>query len=442
MINDEGVESKHKKPDDINGLVDEMVVEILCRLPCHKSVVICKAVCKHWAALVSRPFFIRRFVAYKNIKNYAPYTSEYDELTMKMTSDKRFGRVVRKMDMPIFGHDTSGGNTYDGLMICFNDLIHNPKNVSVSYLPRLSNRLPKTLTVVGACNDLLLHRKYEDWYSFPRLDLCISNAQTKQWVELPPLHLQHTAAHIGLICDPYYSNHTTDLTLNDAYMACVIVILRPSKVTIVTEFFAHIFSPNTGGMWRNVVLSLPLSCEQAHYSSYFCIGRKYYFRCYKNCLIGFDPFVDDNGVIKCDSLHLPSPSVCPIATFGVFHKQLYICEATRKGECRMWALEDFETSCWSLRYSITSDDWIPRDSYLVRLIKDDVRIGKPIGFHPANPDVVYMLSRHKIILCNLRTRDMEVACELPEGSHVFFLEACPYQFTLPIWPSPLPTLGI
>ncbi|KAK9725679.1 hypothetical protein RND81_05G162000 [Saponaria officinalis] len=246
---------KRKKSINIDTLVEELLVEILCRLPTHKTVVTCKAVCKHWAALLSHPFFITRFIAYKfnNHTTIYPYKnknglSKYDEVRMKMTNDRKFGLVVRMM---------AGKNTRKGLMIHFNDPVHNPNNSSLYSLPRLSNGgLPRNLTIVGSCSDLLLYcRDFDNDNDNDKLKLYISNAQTRQWLALPSLPLNiHRAGPIGLICDPYYSSHTGNVTLNDAYHACIVVI--PHTIEDVTEFPAHLLSPNTGGVWRSVLLSL------------------------------------------------------------------------------------------------------------------------------------------------------------------------------------------
>ncbi|XP_074314708.1 uncharacterized protein LOC141649940 [Silene latifolia] len=331
MVN-EKVRSKHKRTKNIlllDYLQDELLVEILCRLPDYKNDVTCKAFCKRWASLISRPFFIRQFVDDKVSKNCrAPYINGYseydDEERMKMTNDRTFGLVVLKLDTP---RRYSLENTGKGLIIRFKDPVHKPRNVSVSSLPKLLYSLPH-----ASCND---------------------------------------------------------------------------------------------------------------FCSYFIIDRKYYFRCDKY-IIGFDPFVDGNDVIKCDSLPLPlSDMMDQISIFGVFHKRLYMCVGDEsEGTYRVWALEDFKKGFWSLQHSITVQDWTPRNRRLVRLIFRESHTGKPISFHPTNPDIIYTISRRWIILCNLRTREIEIVSELPEGYQDVFPAVDSYEFTLPVWPSPLPILGI
>ncbi|XP_074310436.1 uncharacterized protein LOC141646450 [Silene latifolia] len=458
MVNEE-VPSKRKNILLLDYLVDELLVEILCRLPDHKNVVTCKAVCKRWASLVSRPFFITRFVDDKVGKNYcAPYSyiNGFSE-KMKMKNDGTFGLVVRKSDDRFSAIEIyPNKDIWKGLMIRFNDPIYNPRNVSVSSLPRLSYSLPHNITVVGSCNDLLLYSKDEYCFMYQTMELYIGNVETKQWVELPTLdlksrarlygfviptlYLPRPAIHIGFVCDPYYSrSHTGNLTIDDAYSACVVVILQ--TFGNVTEFSGFLLSPHTGGMWRSVVLSLPLSCRPAHMCSYFIIERKYYFRC-DECIISFDPFVDGNDVIKCDSLPLPiSDMELQLSTFGVFHKRLYMCLSDEsEGTYRVWALEDFKTGSWSLQHSIKVQDWIPCNRRLVSLIDRDRHAGKPISFHPTNPDIIYTISPHWIILCNLRTREIEVVSKLPESYQDFFPDIHSFETILPVWPSPLPIL--
>ncbi|KAK9725683.1 hypothetical protein RND81_05G162400 [Saponaria officinalis] len=414
--------------------------KILCRLPTHKTVVTCKAVCKHWAALLSHPFFITRFIAYKfdNHTTIYPYKnglSKYDEVKMKMMNDRKFGLVTRMIC----------GNTRKGLMIHFNDPVHNPNKLSLYSLPRLSNGgLPRNLTIVGSCSDLLLYCR--DIYN-DKLKLYISNAQTRHWLALPSLPLNNRAGPIGLICDPYYSSHTGNVTLNEAYQACIVVI--PYTVKDVTEFPAHLLSPNAGGVWRSVLLSLPLRCHLLSFRGLFCIGRKLYFHCveklspvglYGNVgrLISFDPFVD-NDVIKCSSLPLPLELVSSVSFFGVFHERLYMCDRDDDGRYRIWVLEDYESGQWSLRHSIMGSDWIPRDRCLAKLVNQNPLFGDAIGFHPAIPDVIYVLCDRWIVLCNLSTRKMEVVSQLPKGCKGMFPVSYSFQITLPVWPTPLPT---
>ncbi|KAK9706636.1 hypothetical protein RND81_07G140900 [Saponaria officinalis] len=429
------VPTKRKKPNTLDELFDELLVEILCRLPCCKNAVMCMSVCKYWATMISHPSFVRRFVSHKISEKITPPAningvSKYDELRIQMTKDRMFGLVVRNR------YDV----TWKGYVIRFNDPMNNPCNVSFSCLPRLVNRggLPRRLTLAATCNDLLLYQRHVDDFRHETLELYISNVQTKQWLALPSLNVGRQTKQIGLICDPYCSSDV------DAFRACIVVI--PYTLEDLTEFPAHLLSHNTRGVWRNVVLSLPsIRCQIDPNGPHFCIGTKIYFH-FASELIGyiisFDAFVDvtSSGVIKCHSLLIPQPAMVTSSFFGVFHGQLHMCEYDDDGRYRVWALKDHETGEWSLRHSVIGRDWILRDRSLAKLVNNSPVFGNTIGFHPVNPDIIYVLSQRWIILCNLSTRTMEIACKLPRHTTRLFPFARSFDITLPLWPTPLPTL--
>ncbi|CAI0412488.1 unnamed protein product [Linum tenue] len=58
----------------INKLGDDLLVEILIRLPHPRSAFLCKAVCKRWNYLISDPSssFTRRFISHRRSSNHPP----------------------------------------------------------------------------------------------------------------------------------------------------------------------------------------------------------------------------------------------------------------------------------------------------------------------------------------------------------------------------------
>ncbi|CAI0412578.1 unnamed protein product [Linum tenue] len=61
-------------PAMISKLVDDLLVEILIRLPHPRSAFLCKAVCKRWNSLISDPSssFTRRFISHRRSSNHPP----------------------------------------------------------------------------------------------------------------------------------------------------------------------------------------------------------------------------------------------------------------------------------------------------------------------------------------------------------------------------------
>ncbi|KAH9611868.1 hypothetical protein KSS87_019547 [Heliosperma pusillum] len=428
------VERKRKKRNNMDGLADELLMEVLCRLPSSKTAIMCSSVCKRWSAIVSQPYFVSRFVNRKascrkitTCPSDNGASSKYDQLRIKMMNDRTFGLVFRKR----------WRDTWKGLIIVFNDPISDPQNVTVRRLPRLvKGGLPPFLTVVGACNDLVLYNMHKG----NKFELYIRNLQTGQCLALPSLHIQRITSYTGLICDPYYFSNTSTLGPNDAYHYRVVVI--PYTSESVCELSAHLFSNNNGGIWHNVVLSLPITCQLITTCSLFYIGRKLYFCCVGG-LISFDPFVDVNGatssyVIKCHSLPLPPSLVTSGSFFGVFHEQLYMCDREDVGRYRVWVLEEDKTGpWWSLRHNIMGYDWIPCGLHMSELVNNTPFFGKAIGFHPATPDVIYVLFHRWIVLCNFSTRKVEIIYKVPKGCKGLNLSGGSFSLALPVWPTPL-----
>ncbi|CAI0374865.1 unnamed protein product [Linum tenue] len=69
-----------KPPPNLAMIGDDLLVEILIRLPNHRFASGCKPVCKRWRSLISSPRFNRRFVSHHRINNQPTMPDNPDDL--------------------------------------------------------------------------------------------------------------------------------------------------------------------------------------------------------------------------------------------------------------------------------------------------------------------------------------------------------------------------
>ncbi|KAL6127589.1 hypothetical protein ACLB2K_070953 [Fragaria x ananassa] len=240
---------------NLDDLPDDVLVEILSRLPSYESVFERKLVCKLWGKLISEPYFIGRFVLQQQRK-----CAETQPLNLM-----------------------------------------NQKGEDPAAL------LPDNQFLCGVCNDLVLCCQSLRYAHFFK----ICNPYTGQRVDLPNPYMvsqyvpPHDGPPVGFICDPYYKKARVhdahrEVICIDVNYRCKVVILRPCEGTKKDEFSsklrACIFSFDTGE-WRESIVSFPrkFSFKRIHTCSYFVHNGMLYWsstwESSSNFLIGLDPFV-------------------------------------------------------------------------------------------------------------------------------------------------------
>ncbi|CAI0431177.1 unnamed protein product [Linum tenue] len=148
-------------PGPISNLGDDLLLEILIRLPSPSSAARCTPVCQRWRSLVSTPLFINRFVSIRTTAPVEPISW-------------------------ITSHDS-------------------PPKPILSFLPHLPPNVRRRFKAVDSFKDLVLcgySDQIEDGYGCTAYSIC--NPFTKQWVALPlaprkPLNLRVIAR---LVCKP------------------------------------------------------------------------------------------------------------------------------------------------------------------------------------------------------------------------------------------------
>ncbi|CAI0407908.1 unnamed protein product [Linum tenue] len=119
-------------------LQDDLLVEILARLPDARSAFRCRSVCKRWRSLISDPLFRRRFVSHKQ--------SSGGEQSLVLSS-------------------------------------HDAQSVTMSFLP-VPDDLRPYFSVLSSCEDLVLCG-FDVSKKSVRRTFFVCNPFTKQWVALP-----------------------------------------------------------------------------------------------------------------------------------------------------------------------------------------------------------------------------------------------------------------
>lgn len=198
-----------KESIHIHCLPDELLLEILCRLPCSKFVIQCKSVCKRWASLISSPLFLGWFITDKG----------------KHQVCSTLVRVHRSRESK---------DTWKGMMMYLKDLVFNIDNLSSSSLLSFKDGDATALTVHASCKDLLLYCRDE----LGKQDYYICNVQTQQWLPLPSLPFYHRSIYVAFTCDPYYSyserkdNISRDnIILNPAYRYGVVIVPLSGRIS-------------------------------------------------------------------------------------------------------------------------------------------------------------------------------------------------------------------
>lgn len=417
-----------KKSNRIHCLPDESLLEILCRLPCSKSAIQCKSVCKRWASLISCPFFIGLFTADKKRK----------QLQLFCTLLRAYPSRGKK-------------DTWSGLTMYLRDPVFKLKKLSFSSLPTFKDGNATAFTMHASCNDLFVYCKDELGKQY----YYICNVRTEQWLLLPSFPFYYRTFVVAFICDPYYMyDHeqkdgaisSNNVVLNPAYRYSIVVL--PYECHKRSMMRAHLFSNYKNGTseWREIVLSLPQPCRLVGKNSGFVFDGKLHFVCFEG-IICFDPYdVDGNksGVFKCHIIAWPYVMSLGGQRIGECRGRLLLCFYADT-TLLVWCLKDYEMSEWSLEHSIAMQDWIIRNECVSSYVKRDSRLGLLCGqllaIHPTNPDVVYLLFPRWIVLCKLSARTVEIASRIDAVGAGLIPSFFPFQSMLPSWPTPLPTLN-
>ncbi|CAI0546957.1 unnamed protein product [Linum tenue] len=390
------------------GVDDDLLVEILIRLPGPKSAFRCKSVCRRWNALISAPYFSRRFVS----------------------------------------HHQSLSPAAAAAAVEFEQPVLTPSQVR----PLISSFLPFPdgtefeFSVLDSVNDLLL---LGFWGKDPteqelRRTHLVCNPFTKQWVALPlapkmAVRLSHYRWIVKLVREPFDSSHELPRGFRVVRMYDP---MREGAAKVDVYMFC-----SRSGRWTKSVLRLEpdLRCwtnDHEHHRRVVSTNGKLYWLNDKGGVVKWDPFCqDDYGTrfpMLLEGCKLDSESTCygPWVSEGAVH---IVCRKSSYAVLSVWRLmEEGKGGCWSKLYDFSwSNNLSCRFGSVVllgyRLYPQNS--GIVVGLHPQKSGIVFLLgyrlkdSKPIILSLNFRDREFEFVTHQATDADKMI------QPTVPFWPS-------
>ncbi|KAK9944286.1 hypothetical protein M0R45_009859 [Rubus argutus] len=387
---------------NMDDLPEDLLAEILYRVPCPKSLFRCKYVSKRWFHLISAPYFVRR------LKQKPMISTLIVEATVDICDPRLF----------------------EFLPMC-----EKTSNLSLSFYNTQAN-------VVGTFNDLVLCNYH--WGDYDSYSIC--NPYTKQWLYLPPIPkvqgevVGPYVVYKGFLCDP----------LNPQRWNFVLLV----PVSPGSAFHLQVWSSETRA-WRESVISLPSPRAirpVPHFMNSTYGGVAYNGMLYWICWDGsatftieFDPFgSDDVSDHKCRFIEGPGfvAREDSMVSICAFPKCVRVCIQSGYTCFSVWELkEEVDNAGDKLKKWHLIVDRVSLNQFSSEFFRQysDNRI--VLGFHPTNEDILYMRTLHSIVTYNIREKTVKRAIEAPEHLEARFI---PYEFVFPFvlpWlPTPVPRL--
>ncbi|XP_062021225.1 uncharacterized protein LOC133737736 [Rosa rugosa] len=404
---------------NIEDLLDYLLVEILCRLPC-KFVLRCKCVCKSWSTLISHPYFESRRALY-----------------LQDNCDNEQIPMFVEHSYPLADSTT--------------ELFTIDSKQTPPQLRAIDFR-PSKLVVVATYNDLILLCETLGFL----MNYYICNPYTKQWVALPPTILSPlTDVDVGFICDSDYR--------------CRIVRFLEYEAEPTFPLKVETFSSETG-KWKESVVLRPQWFRPAHLKhstpalaydgTLYWLGRSGF-------LIGLEPFkLDNNNNHNYHYCHF----ICgPRSWFAAFYNPynytdcLGVCRGCVR-MCRLYTLSRFILYVWELKEDSDRQvegvggemmKWCLKDRVFLDQLESNNRMSnryRALDLDPNDEDILYLLRKtiisgpeyhthSDIVTCNIRTKTViDISPMLPFSNSWTEIKAFPFMLPWLRWPTPVPKL--
>ncbi|KAJ4825248.1 hypothetical protein Tsubulata_029960 [Turnera subulata] len=395
----------------INDLDEELLSEILKRLPSAKQTTACKLVSKNWCSLISTPFFVSRFVDHYH-KRHPDEPTPYAFITTS------------------FGDDCAKLFVHDHAYKSSESLMKLASYLPSTYHPGLKYCLSKIIT---SCNDLLLcssqlHSKL--YYIF--------NPQTKKAMPLPPFTTEDPSPLIvGLVC------HNQKQSFR---VVRIREVESTSKLLIAVETYCREVNK-----WDEVVLEPRPDQFRFGYSS--CkLGFTYSTSAFS--WNGFMHWLSKDNKTVVYNPYKPglfsmidnpaSGNGCLGASQGslVFFLLVDMGDASA---AQIWELTDYNTTQWIIKHSVplkqlckSLKDPLVFDSEDPSELTKDLKL---LSVDPNENHIVYLANFGKLYLCDLKRKELEVANSSALdgiGSDRYGNGAVHLMF--PSWPTTIPAV--
>ncbi|KAL2527494.1 Uncharacterized protein Adt_12548 [Abeliophyllum distichum] len=286
-------------------LPDELVFEILIRLP-REAAVRFKAVCKRWCAVISDgDYFITRFIHHRHhlLEADRPFSLvvQTDFLSVRPLP----AQSERMILVQIISKKLFKGKLYEGI-------------VDMRFIPCVQRPLPFQPMMYGPL-EFQLEASFADLllcsYNNPSTSLTvyhICNMVTRQWVALPPIRMDSRAAAVGFLFDPVTcslcNQGKTQSEFNALYNYRLVRIPldRLFRVSFHSKLKIQIFSSEED-RWTNSVVPLPRSLNKRFGKSRMIAYNRMLHMLTGDGVIVFDPFRETQQVSRIIDLPLSIP---------------------------------------------------------------------------------------------------------------------------------------
>ncbi|CAI0421785.1 unnamed protein product [Linum tenue] len=385
---------------------DDLLVEILIRLPTPRTACRCKAVCKRWNSLIFSPYFNRRFIShYQTIKDDPP-------LLLRSDDHPETSTILSFLPVPEQGRGRFAVlDSFKDLLLCgFVDRIYVDNELGRSYL---------------VCNPI-----------------------TKQWIALPLAPEKEGAhgrayikyVHARLVCQP---RHNYNLQLGDGQVCvhsdyrfrvvCVYATFEP-VATLKLDVYC-----SESGEWTKDALVLAGRLRKIRPNSLSCNGELFWWFHYTGVpgypMVAFNPFCLEMPPTVIDTSSIPQPESELrewIASVSQDALHIIVAEAKRapiiysRNAFTVWRLEE-DGKSWRKLYEM----WLSETSWS----DYDLEYIQVRNLHPEKPEIIFLQSfghryGYAILSCNLRTGELEFLgplgqCLVPFVSFQPGLSSCP-----------------
>ncbi|KAI4328271.1 hypothetical protein L6164_020638 [Bauhinia variegata] len=450
---------------EIKDLPDDLVIEILCRLPHHKYVFQCKCISKRFFSLITRPCFIHRFVTHlssKMEKQKQPWAFIYVKFLEKLVrGPSRF-----LCDSPRLKTMSQYSDEFKS------------RRFSLEFLPPykdLRDDDQEPITIIRTFNDLILccvekfDRSESTYY--------ICNPQTEQWVALPPtppLPPETKCHEVEFICRPYYYKEQGRVIVNSHFK---FKVLRFLGFFSSEKLKLQVFSSKTG-RWDMFSKSVP------PYDPNSIITRSLICKKKRMIIVKCDPpnnrsfsviFFNRGFKQRFRRVNFPGSRYCISPFHSVMHlssqqRSLHVVQICMNivdnqpnygvPVLRVWKFDD-RVARWELRHKVSfrniasQDKWISNNylkkwTFILRE-HEEVHFRLPItlGFHPSNDNFLYLnLNCPKPMgFYDMKNRSLNFVsetwcCPSLIGNKVYDTRwSAVSEIVLPLWPTPIPQIS-
>ncbi|CAI0382749.1 unnamed protein product [Linum tenue] len=398
-------------PPKIRTLGDDLLVEILIRLPNPRYSCRCKAVCKGWRSLISSPRFNRSFISRHRSRNQPS--------SLLLTSD-------------------------------------DSQSIINSFLPRMSFVAQISFSVLDSYKDLVLCGFYSynssDWYRL----YFICNPLTEQWAALPlapELAANCLPMCTRLVCESRISNNL-DLGDDQVFVYSsehrfrVVSVYREDRFSLKLNVFC-----SESREWTKEALVIDDRFARSPNNMLSCNGELFWLDLvqdpgpiplFKPVVFAFDPFRPD---IPPSAIDAPSGGVKLDLHISVSQGAVHVFLREKNPDL---GLSPFALTVWRLEEDRKT--WRKLCAGLVKGSRShEMDSCGPPTLHPGKPEVVFFTRRcnisfppqftsvkmktHDVLSCNLKTGgELELFADVHNYPSFWRL----FQAEFSCWPTSIP----